>query len=505
MSVMDADIVIKQVDEVHCKIIGDKADLLPIQEHFTFFAEDYRWHPRFKSGFWDGKIRLLNMNTKLLLKGLIPNLIKFCDDNDITYNLDDNLFPEVNYELNDADIVKMYETLKAPYTPKTYQIDAVKQSINSNRGIILSPTASGKSYFLYGIARFYQKMGLKVLILVHRAGLVKQLIDDNFCEEYDCNRNSFTSHKIYAGKEKDVICDITASTWQSIYKMPADFYHKYDVVIADEVHAWTSKSCIAIMEACKHIVYRHGTSGTLQDIKEKRLTLEGLFGPPIKVADTVELMESGDIAKLKIKGLIFNYPLDECKHISTPIILKNDDSGRKAKSVAQKMYVRETKFIEEHPKRHKVLIDLINKYKGNTLVAFVHTDHGKRIYDDIKGDKFYIDGSVPIEKRAQYQKYMDTHNNVTGVVSIGTFAEGINIKNVNRVILAGLLKSKVKLLQLIGRGLRLSAIKSAVIFIDIGDNLRYKKHNNYALNHCIERYKRYKEEKFELEIIEKDI
>lgn len=487
MTMMDSDIHIQQFNEVECRLVGDKGVLREIQEHFSFFAESYKFHPKFKAGMWDGKIRALNLQNRLINKGLIPALVEFCNDNKITYSLDDALFPKRSFNIDNQDVIDFYKAIKGPYVPKDYQIEAVKTCVNSNRSIILSPTASGKSYFLYGLARFYQKLSLKVLIVVHRAQLVKQLIEDNFCEEYDQGRESFTHNTIYSGQDKYKEAEITASTWQSIVNLPEEFFKKYDVILADEVHAWKATSCISIMSKCKHIVYRHGTSGTLDDIKANQMTLEGLFGPPTQVAFTSELIDSGDVAKLKVIALVLNYSKEDCKLVS-----KLD-------------YKQEIDFIQTHPERMKFLKKLIKHYKGNTLVAFRHKDHGKAILEIVEGDKFFINGSIDIDIRSKYSKHMDTHEDVTGVVSLGTFAEGINIKNVSRVILACPLKSKVKLLQLIGRGLRLSDIYDQIIFVDIADNLRYNKRNNYALIHAIDRYKRYKDEKFVVEPMEYDL
>lgn len=85
-----------------------------------------------------------------------------------------------------------------------------------------------------------------------------------------------------------------------------------------------------------------------------------------------------------------------------------------------------------------------------------------------------------------------------GVVSIGTFAEGINVKNINYVILATPLKSKVKILQLIGRGLRLDDDKNSVIYIDICDDLSIGKYKNFSLLHAHSRYQRFKDEQFDI-------
>lgn len=483
---MDADVFIAQINECFSRVVADKGLLMELSEKFTFLVEGAKWHPKVKRGLWDGKIRMLDMRNGHIKKGLIPEVIKWCEDNKLTYALEDEFFSGKNISLERNDVIKLYKKLDAPYVPKDYQIDGIMHAINNKRSIILSPTGSGKSYMLYGLARFYNLLGLKVLIAVHRSNLVKQLIQENFCEEYDKFRNSFTSHMIYAGQKKTNSADITASTWQSIVDLPEKFFSGFDVIICDEVHAWKATSTIKIMEKCKNIVYRTGVTGTLDDIQSNVMSLTGDFGPPERVAHTHELIDSGDLADLKIKATLLDY----------------DEKYRKFVANKCKKYADEISFLETLNKRTDMICKLADSLKGNVLIAFRHKKHGQEIVEKLKTqDKFFIDGSIDVDERIKMQKAMDQHNNMKGVVSIGTFAEGVNIKNVNYVILACPMKKQVKLLQLIGRALRVSGKKDSAVFIDIGDDLSYKKKNNYSLIHYIERIKRYNAEKFNVEYI----
>jgi len=489
-NVMDADLYIHQIDEVHCRVVCEQGLMMELQERFTFLVEGAKWHPKVKRGLWDGKIKMLNVRNGYIKKGLIPEIINWCEDNKLVWHVDDDVFTGKSFDFSDDDISKIYKKLGAPYEPKPYQKHALKHVFANKRCMILSPTGSGKSYILYGLARFYQKLGLKVLIVVHRVGLVKQLMEDNFQEEYDNMKGSFSTHQIYSGKEKSTDADFVASTWQSIVKMPESFFNEFDVVIADEVHAWKAMSTVQIMEKCKNIIYRIGVTGTLEDVENTLMSLTGDFGPPQRVAETVELMDSNDLARLKIKACLLQY----------------DEKYRKYVANKTKKYPEEIDFIETLEERNDFVAKLAMSLKGNTLIAFRHVKHGKELFEKIKSkDKFYIDGGVHVDKRSEYQKAMDMHDNMKGVVSVGTFAEGINIKNINYIILACPLKTKVKLLQLIGRGLRLSKTKTKVVFIDIGDDLSYKKRKNWSLLHYMERIKRYNIEGFDIEYMKHEI
>jgi superfamily II DNA or RNA helicase len=64
------------------------------------------------------------------------------------------------------------------------------------------------------------------------------------------------------------------------------------------------------------------------------------------------------------------------------------------------------------------------------------------------------------------------------------------------IIFASPYKSRIKVLQSIGRGLRKTDTKDVCVLYDIADDLSYKKHQNFTLNHFIERVKIYNQEKF---------
>ena len=61
-------------------------------------------------------------------------------------------------------------------------------------------------------------------------------------------------------------------------------------------------------------------------------------------------------------------------------------------------------------------------------------------------------------------------------------------------------KSRVRVLQSIGRGLRKTDDKISVRVLDIADDLTYNEKKNFTLNHFLERINIYAEEEFDYEI-----
>jgi superfamily II DNA or RNA helicase len=84
--------------------------------------------------------------------------------------------------------------------------------IRNNRGLIVSPTASGKSFIIYLLAEYYQK---KTLLIVPTTSLVHQMRSDFI--DYGMHEDDI--HIIMSGEEKTTDRSVVISTWQSIYKM----------------------------------------------------------------------------------------------------------------------------------------------------------------------------------------------------------------------------------------------------------------------------------------------
>ena len=84
---------------------------------------------------------------------------------------------------------------------------------------------------------------------------------------------------------------------------------------------------------------------------------------------------------------------------------------------------------------------------------------------------------------------MEKQSNICVIAISKIFSTGINIKNLHYLIFAGGGKAKVKIVQSIGRGLRLHEDKKELIIFDIADNLKY------GMSHYQKRKQLYAQEK----------
>lgn len=477
-------IVIKKVDDVYMHIQCDADIAYELRDHFAFMTPNARFDPRVQNKYWDGKLRLFNITKRALYVGLLVQLIEFCDNRDYEYIIDPALLPDV---IPPFSFEKFWKAVKIPdnFEQRDYQIDAFTHAIENQRAVLLSPTGSGKSLIIYLLSQFYLNVKkLRTLLVVDSISLVHQMHDDIYDYGYTGKIN-----RIYQGQEKQTDAEITITTWQSIYGLPANWYNQFGVIIGDEAHKFKADCLGKILRNCKNIKYRFGTTGTLDEVQCHEMVLVGLFGPIKKVITTRELIDQGTLANLKI----------EC------IDLKYDKKTINLVKRTKKKYHEEVDFIITREKRNKFLLDLCDSIPGNKLILFQFVQkHGKplfKLFDEHASDPtFFIAGEIDGLTRNQIRKDVNNHTGSNLIASYGTCQTGINIVNINHVILSSPSKSKIRVLQSIGRGLRKGEIKHDITVWDIIDNLKDGAYSNHILKHFYARLEIYNKELFDYNI-----
>ena len=469
-------------DEVYIKIECDRGLAQELSDYFTFEVPGAKFMPSYKNRMWDGKIRLFNTANHTLYKGLVRRVEKFCHDRDYECVVHGGL-----NHVNDIPLNELEEFLKGKYSPRDYQLRAIAHALRVHRALILSPTASGKSFIIYCILKYLLTQGecQRALLIVPTTSLVHQMNTDFI--EYSENQQFYYTHLIMEGQEKNNDdAQIFISTWQSIYKQPKKWFDQFDVVIGDEAHQFKATSLTKIMtklDACK---YRFGLTGTLDGTQTNKLVLEGLFGPVMKVIQTKELIEKGTLSDFRIKALVLKYPEGTCKQMK------------------QSNYQDEIQFLIANEYRNKFIKNLALTREGNTLVLYQMVDkHGQILYNSInESDKevYFVHGGIDANTREEIRHRVEQSDNAIIVASYGTFSTGINIRNLHNVVFASPSKSRVRNLQSIGRALRKSDSKECATLYDISDDLSYKSYTNHTIKHFAERVKIYNEEEFDYKI-----
>jgi superfamily II DNA or RNA helicase len=372
--------------------------------------------------------------------------------------------------------------------PYHYQMDALYEGIKYSRRVILAATSAGKSLIAYMLTRYYEMIsnedGKKILILVPSQMLVDQMYAD--FQDYS-SHNGWKVHEnvhtIMEGRPKNANKMVYISTWQSIFEEDEEYFKQFGRIINDETHLASGKSITTIMNHATNAYQRVGMTGTLKAEKIHPILVMSLFGPIKRVVTTKQLIDGGQATEVDIKMFQLDYPSEERQY------------------VAKCNYQKEIEFLVAHEYRNRILANLAASVKGNTLVMFdrlEHIEHVRRLLEKIDHGKsvYVITGDVNKDERGAIKAIAEREDGVIVLGTSGCVSTGLSIKKLRNLIFAHPSKSIIKILQAVGRILRLHNEKGDAHVYDLIDNLSYDDKPNYALKHAMERWGIYKESEF---------
>lgn len=473
------------IDHVNMRIEGEHSLLMELHDYFAFHPPNYQWSPLFKNKVWDGKIRLFKINPQTMYRGLLPQLQLWADRLGYSLEFGDEIALSNNISLVEA--ASFIKGLNLPHIPHQHQVEGFLNVARRNRSVELAATGSGKSMLAYMLVRYFDA---KTLFVTTKRGLAAQIFA-NFAEYGGSTWALENCHLVTAGIKKTSSKPIVITTWHSVYKQPKAYFQPYQVVIGDEAHHYDAKSMMSIMEKLSNASVRVGLTGTLEDSKSHELVLQGLFGTIHEPATNKELRDRGVIADPRLKIIMLKHTEPDCRMYA-----------------GGKNYKAEREFVITHSKRNTFICNLALSLKGNTLVLFRFVEsQGLPLLKEmieraevqnngVSDNIFYIDRHTTMEERELIREQISKMTNAILLASTGTFAEGSDIPTLNNAVMATPVKSKITVLQSIGRLLRVKDDKTSAEIYDIVDDLTMGPKVNYLMKHALERMRLYKTSEF---------
>jgi len=495
---------LEKLNEVYFQVKNlTRSSALELKEHLSCKIENWYFHPKVRAKIWDGRISYYNWDNQTIPIGLYPQFIKFCKKFGYSFQnkFDKN---EIINEISDSDFEDFYEAIfkDSSYSPRDYQDECIKKALRMKRGVIESPTASGKSLIIYSIIRFvFGIVEGKILLIVPNISLVNQMFSD-FKEYGWYHADTYCSLIFHKSKKVNWKCPIIISTWQSIFKKSPEFFQKFQAVIVDETHGAKANSIQSCLKKCINAEYRIGLTGTMPEELVNQFAIFGYLGPKIFEMKSSELIDKGVLSKIKIANLILRYPKEIVHQYWHSV------DGK----MQQNSYQEELQKIYEYEKRNKVFRYIINKLdrSQNILILCHRINHLKDIKqyleDNFSDYNIYeIYGKTEAEERERIRKLTNLQGQTIILGTYATLSTGLNIPRLHHVIFASSYRSKIKVLQSIGRGLRKHKTKNKLIVWDIVDDLTWvhqwgeKKvlHVNHVFKHWKDRVRYYKKQGFQ--------
>jgi superfamily II DNA or RNA helicase len=477
------------------------------KRELAYQPEDYLWRQNESNPNWDGYISCVcysRAHCKCSVPkdgihfptGLFSRATQFFRDNSVAYDIADvrGQFPTraINYSLSKID------TSGNPFQLYDYQVKVIDQAIAAQRGIIQIATGGGKTKTAAGIIA---ALGVSPTIFyVTSCDLLRQAKAD-IEEVLLANGKNITVGTIGGGSK--VFGDVTVMTVQTAIRALGEKYKKFDeededdsteiedvkadireliqsakLIICDEVQHWKAETCQVISDNSFSSRWRYGLSATPYRDAGDDLLIDACFGKKICQISASYLIKRDFL----VKPYIAFVPIRNMK--------------------GQKLGSYPTTYkqgIVENSYRNEWIAGLSEKLIGvkrTVLVLVQQIQHGEELERLIAGSVFLHGSSGKKLRSSHIQKMRDGKAPVTIASTI--FDEGIDVRPLNALILAGGGKSPTRAMQRVGRVIRKYTYpngekKNNAFVYDLHDHLKY------CTDHGLFRRKMYRtEEEFDI-------
>ena len=499
----EREVLVVKLNETYGRVIAPDWSLMEgLTKKFAIWVENARWDKRVKAGTWDGKIHFVRTDGVFQL-GLLQDVLKYlkAQEDEYVISVDPKLKnpAKSKSEFKEEFVNITSETLNCPFDPRPHQVRGAVKAAYYKRAICEHCTSSGKSLSIAMLINYLlqQDRPHKILVLVPRKDLVEQL-SENFIE-YGIPGDMIGK---YVGYQKDEEEEIIVATWQSMVNNP-DLIKKFTAIICDECHGLKAKVVKSVAEAAINAEYRLGFTGTLPDALSEKMQVISTLGPVVDLVEHKDLVKIDQIAKIKISVPYLQYGKEEKKKLREETKALQQAALATGKPKETVAYNHERDFIYKHEKRNKFIANVAKKsIQGdkNTLILLNKHDHVETVVSALKEkgiDPHVVTGKTKdMEERNNVRKTLEDSGGNVLVATSGVYSTGISIKRLHTVVFADAGKSKITVLQSVGRGLRMHSTKSKLHLIDIADAL------TYGDKHLDQRLEYYARNEFEVDVKE---
>jgi superfamily II DNA or RNA helicase len=343
-------------------------------------------------------------------------------------------------------------------TPRDYQLESATRALNSNSGIIVLPTSAGKTLTMALIvATAIQDNKNNVLVLVPNIQLVEQSyqdfieygIDPSLVSRWTGNHD-YSSTKIVIANNQILLSKMRDKSVLS----------QFNVLLCDEVHKISTAEKISKFIKELNANYKFGLTGSLPENEFDKWSINRIFGPVLYEKRSIELREEKFISKVRVVGL-------EMEYKNVPQFTRPTMSDPTAG------YMEETEWLHTNSFRNSTICKIISKLDTNTLILVDRIAHGEHLLEYLTASTtkqiYFIHGSVEVEEREKAKQIMEDSSNVVFIAISNIFSTGISIKNLHNIVFASIGKARIKIIQSIGRSLRLHHTKQIATIFDIAD------------------------------------
>ena len=392
-----------------------------IRENLNFLNSDYLVKKNMgKSTFnLEKYFRLIEETPDeiILPRGFVANLIFFCGKENIPFKIVDNRkkLDPVDFESN----IELRPEQKA----------AIEKTLGKDFGVIVSPPGSGKT--VIGLEIIAQKRQ-PALIIVHRKQLFDQWMDriQSFLKIPKKEIGQIGNQKVKIGKK------ITVAMIQSLSrnKEIEIISRRFGTIIVDECHHIPAKSFRETIVNFNSY-YLYGLTATPKRKNNDEKLIYVYIGSILYNADQVEQIRQKQIkVEINIRDtnlyVPFNYRIDKYETISRILIHDTNRNSLILDDIEKNSSRFKTFLILTERKAHVDILNLYLKEKYETITIYGEDSESSR--------------------KSKIEQLKQGHFKI--VISTGQyFGEGIDLNNLECLMIAYPFAFEGKLIQYIGR------------------------------------------------------
>ena len=475
------------VKNVKSKLTGISPTTLNLlSKELSIRANGYFFSTAYRHKMWDGYEHFLSRPANTFPTGLLPMVINFLKEScELNVILKDER-KSTHIVLNPVE--KKFKISEYKIS-RDYQVDAMNsiflgkvEGIPFPRGVINIATNGGKTLIAEGVIKnLYDQLQPNevFLFLTHSKEIAfqaqKSILNDLGIEVG------------FIGSSQWDVKPITVAIITTLHRRLKDkkdeFMKLKDNVIgfvADECHHTSSESWNAVLNKFDSAYIRFGLTGTVD--KKNRVNEMKLYSCTgnilIKISNDF-LINEGVSAK----------PICVLFKVSVPELgdLEYQDAYQAG--------------IVSNIERNELIYEICKKETdaGNTVLVLVeYIEHGKNIEEFLQllnRRVHFTNGSLSNQERADLLDRLKD-GDLDVLISSNILDEGVDVSGINAIVYARGLKSPRKLLQGLGRGLRLKSDNSNLRFYDFIDDTHRK-----LLEHSKQRFDILVKEKFQIKLM----
>lgn len=453
-------------DEVNVKFEGlDIATRRKLVQALEYEIPYARHTPAYKLGRWNGKLSFCDVGARSYIN-LLDKLLPIVQEAGYEIEIEDHRIHNESFEF---DLVEedSYEHIKWPkghplagqsVMIREHQVDVINSYLENPTGINIAPTGAGKTIITAILSHKVETYG-RSIVIVPTKDLVTQTEEDYINFGLDVG--------VFYGDRKEYGKTHTICTWQSLESLAKrskeeelevsieDFFEGVVCVIVDEVHKAKADVLRKLLSTyLRNAPIRWGLTGTMPEEEFEKVSVMACLGPMLGKINTKELQEKGILAKLHIN------------------VWQMQDLGE----VAFDNYQSELKWLTTNQARLKHVAKSVIEMAetGNTLVLVDRVQTGEMLQSLIP-DSIFVSGKMKSKDRKEEYKEVQEVDGKVIIATYGVASTGINIVRIFNLVLFEAGKSFVRVIQSIGRGIRVAPDKDFVNVYDLCSNCKFSK------------------------------